>query len=106
MTTTASPARNSADGPHTPGGLAAATRHATGSTASRARTASTPIAADIASMATVTLAVPGGDHCQPVVSWDHMAPPTAAKTAAPQPSDATLAQGRGGPGSGAPPPPP
>ncbi len=90
-TTTASPARNSADGPSRPGGRAATTRHATGNTASTARAASTSIAADIASMAAVTPVVRGADHCQPVVSWDHMAPPTPAKTAAQQPSEARLA---------------
>ena len=81
MTTTASPARKSNDGPRRPRGrpraMRDATLHATGSAASSARTAKTSIAPDITKIATVVPAVSGSAHCQPMVSCDHMAPPKA-----------------------------
>ena len=39
-------------------------------------------------------ALSGADHCQPMVSWDHRAPPTPRKTAAQQVSEARLARTR------------
>ncbi len=70
------------------------TVHATGNAASSARTATTSIAADITNVATAA-AVSGADHCQPMVSCDHMAPPKPRKTAAQQASEARLARTRG-----------
>ena len=95
--TTTSPARNSADGPSRPRSwpraIRAAAARATGSAASSASTARTSIAPDITTVAT-TAAVSGTDHCQPIVSCDHMAPPKPRKTAAQQASEARLARAR------------
>ena len=92
---TASPAANSADGAARrrawPRASRVATAHATGSAASSARRARTRIVPVIANVATAVPAVPGADHCQPMTSWDQMAPPTPRKTAAQQASEASPA---------------
>jgi hypothetical protein len=50
------------------------------------------MAADIITMATVVAAVSGSDHCQPIVSCDHMAAPKSTKIATQQPSETRLAR--------------
>ncbi len=50
------------------------------------------IVADITTMAVVVATVSGRDHCQPMVSWDHMAIPKARKAAKAQPNETTLAR--------------
>ena len=47
---------------------------------------------DITIIAVVVPMVSGRDHCQPMVSCDHMAMPKARKAARAQPSETTLAR--------------
>ena len=50
------------------------------------------MAADISTMAAAVAAVSGSDHCQPIVSCDHMAAPKLRKIATQQPSEVRLAR--------------
>ena len=54
--------------------------------------AASATAPDMTIMATEVAVVSGSDHCQPMVSCDHMATPKARNTAAQQPSDTRLAR--------------
>ncbi len=66
------------------------TLHSTGAAAASARARKASMAADISTMATVVAAASGADHCQPIVSCDHIAAPNPRNTAAQQPNATRL----------------
>jgi len=90
------PASNSADGPIRPEDCPRRIRdtalQATGRAAASARTPNASMAADITTVAAMVAAVPGSDHCQPMMSCDHSAVPKMRKTVTQQASDTRLAR--------------